>query len=141
MLCAVPAPAQSAKNPELQKIADAFVAAWSKGDAKALTALFAENGINADSFGQTTAGRAAIEEGFTKGFAGPLKGSKLVVTPVQERDHSRVDGHERHVGNLGRYATAGSGQHGHLHQHDGQAGRQVADRQFSAHSRAAEAVA
>ena len=85
VLFAVPAPAQSAKNPELQKIADAFVAAWNKGDPKALAALFAENGINADSFGQMTAGRAAIEEGYTKGFAGPLKGSKLVVTPAEER--------------------------------------------------------
>ena len=77
MLFAVPAPAQSAKNPELQKIADAFVAAWNKGDPKALTALFAENGISADSFGQTNAGRAAIEEGYTKGFAGPLKRSSF----------------------------------------------------------------
>ena len=51
VLFAVPVPAQSAKNPELQKIADAFVAAWNKGDPKALTALFAENGISADSFG------------------------------------------------------------------------------------------
>jgi len=85
VLFALPAPAQSAKNPEIQKIADAFVAAWNKGDAKALTALHAENCIRADSSGQTLAGRAAIEDGFTKAFAGPLKGTKLVVTPVDER--------------------------------------------------------
>jgi uncharacterized protein (TIGR02246 family) len=85
VLFALPAAAQSAKNPELQKIADAFVAAWNKGDAKALTALHAENCIRADSSGQTLAGRAAIEEGFTKAFAGPLKGTKLVVTPADER--------------------------------------------------------
>src|SRR5262245_37572774 len=84
-LFAIPAKAQSAKNPEVQKIADAFVAAWNKGDAKALTALHAENCIRADSSGQTLAGRAAIEDGFTKAFAGPLKGTKLVVTPADER--------------------------------------------------------
>ena len=36
LLFAVPTPAQPAKNPELQKVADAFVAAWNKADAKAL---------------------------------------------------------------------------------------------------------
>lgn len=84
-LFANPAPAQSAKNPELQKIADAFVAAWNKADSKALAALFAENAISADSSGQTAAGRAAIEAWYTQGFTGPLKGSKLAVTTVDER--------------------------------------------------------
>ena len=83
VLFAVPVPAQSAKNPELQKIADAFVAAWNKGDPKALTALFAENGISADSLDRRLPG--SNRGGSTKGFAGPLKGSKLVVTPAEER--------------------------------------------------------
>ncbi len=83
--CAVPTPAQSAKNPEWQKIADAFVAAWNKGDAKALAALHAENCITAGDTGQPAIGRAAVEQNFTKGFAGELKGTKLILTPGDER--------------------------------------------------------
>src|SRR6476469_7746189 len=85
LLFAVPTPAQPAKNPELQKVADAFVAAWNKADAKALAALHTENAIRADTQGQVTVGRAAIEQGFTKAFAAELKGTKLVVTPGDER--------------------------------------------------------
>jgi uncharacterized protein (TIGR02246 family) len=85
LLFAVPAPAQPAKNPELQKVADAFVAAWNKADAKALAALHTENAITAGTEGQITVGRAAIEQGFAKAFAAELKGTKLAVTPGDER--------------------------------------------------------
>ena len=85
LLFAVPTSAQPAKNPELQKVADAFVAAWNKADAKALAALHTETAIRSDSQGQITVGRAAIEQAFTKAFAGELKGTKLVVTPGDER--------------------------------------------------------
>jgi uncharacterized protein (TIGR02246 family) len=85
VLCAVPTPAQSAKDPELQKIADAFVAAWNKADAKALAALHAENCITSSAAGQPIVGRAAVEQDFTKAFAAELKGTKLIVTPGDER--------------------------------------------------------
>jgi uncharacterized protein (TIGR02246 family) len=85
VLCVVPTGAQSAKNPELQKIADAFVAAWNKGDAKALAALHAENCIRAGDTGPVIVGRAAIEQNFTNAFAAVLKGTKLVVTSGDER--------------------------------------------------------
>ena len=85
VLCAVPTPAQQAKNPEFQKIADAFVAAWNKGDAKALAALHAENCITSGGDTGQLVGRAAVEQDLTKSFATVLKGTKLVVRPANER--------------------------------------------------------
>jgi uncharacterized protein (TIGR02246 family) len=85
VLCTVSTPAQPAKNPEFQKVADAFVAAWNKGDAKALAALHAENCITSGGDTGQVVGRAAVEQDFTKSFATVLKGTKLVVTPANER--------------------------------------------------------
>jgi uncharacterized protein (TIGR02246 family) len=77
--------AQTGRNPEIQKVADAFVAAWAKGDAKGLAALHAENAIRSTPEGLIHVGRAAIDKAFTEAFAGPFKGTKLVVTPGEER--------------------------------------------------------
>ena len=85
VLWAVPMSAQSAKNPEFQKVADAFVAAWNKGDAKALAALHAENCITSGGPTGQLVGRAAVEQDMTKAFAAELKGTKLIVTPSNER--------------------------------------------------------
>ena len=86
VLCAVATPAQSAKNPELQKVADAFVAAWNKADAKALAALHAENCITTTNGpAQVIVGPPAVEQDYTKAFAAELKGTKLILKPGDER--------------------------------------------------------
>ena len=77
--------ARQAKNAEIQKVADAFVAAWNKADAKGLAALHAQDAIRATPEGLLVVGRAAIEKSFTEAMAGPLKGTKLVVTTGDER--------------------------------------------------------
>lgn len=77
--------AQTGRNPEIQKIADAFVSAWAKGDAKALAALHAENAIRSTPEGLIHVGRGAIEKAFSDAFAGPFKGTTLVVKPGEER--------------------------------------------------------
>ena len=69
----------------LLDIADGFVAAWAKGDAKGLAALHAENAIRSTPEGVVYVGRAAIEKAFAEAFAGPYKDTKLVVTPGEER--------------------------------------------------------
>ena len=70
---------QAPTDPELQKIADAYMQAWAKGDTKALAGLYAQNGVRAGSDGQIYRGRDEIEHGFAKSFAGPFKGSKLTL--------------------------------------------------------------
>jgi uncharacterized protein (TIGR02246 family) len=71
----------AAADPELQKLADEFVQAWAKGDAKAIAALHTEDAIRIPGDGQVITGRAAIEKSFAEGLSGMWKGSKLTITP------------------------------------------------------------
>ena len=66
---------------EMQKLTDQYVAAFNKGDVKALGALHTTDAIRVTQTGELLVGRAAIEQDFTTGLAGPLKGAKLAVTP------------------------------------------------------------
>jgi uncharacterized protein (TIGR02246 family) len=66
-------------DPDTQKLADQYTAAFNKGDAKALTALYAVNGTRLGPDGTLIAGRAAIEKNYADGFAGPLKGATLTL--------------------------------------------------------------
>ena len=68
-------------DPDAQKLADQFTAAFNKGDAKGLTALYAVNGTSPGPAGTLIAGRAAIEKNYADGFAGPLKGATLTLEP------------------------------------------------------------
>ena len=68
-------------DPDAQKIADAYVAAFNKADAKAVAALYAAEATRLGPDGQLVAGRAAIEKSYVDAFAGPLKGGKLTLTP------------------------------------------------------------
>jgi len=73
----------SAQKPDAdaKKVADEYAAAFNKGDAKALVALYAPQGTRLGPDGLLVAGRAAIEKVYADGFAGPLKGAKLTLEP------------------------------------------------------------
>jgi uncharacterized protein (TIGR02246 family) len=73
--------ASSAQSPaaEIQKVADQYVAAYNKGDAKALAALYTADALRLGAEGQLVTGRAAIEQYHGKNLAGPFKGTKLIV--------------------------------------------------------------
>ena len=66
-------------DPAAQKLADEYSAAFNKGDAKALAALYTANAMRLGPDGQVLSGRAAIEKTYAEGFAGPLKGTKLTL--------------------------------------------------------------
>jgi uncharacterized protein (TIGR02246 family) len=68
-------------NPDIQKLGDQYQAAFNKGDAKALSQLFAENGMMINAAGQLLKGRAAIEKDGSTAFDGILKGAKLTIHP------------------------------------------------------------
>jgi uncharacterized protein (TIGR02246 family) len=81
LLCAHAACAQPAKNPEedvLLKRAEAFVATFNKGDAKALADFFTIDGDIVDLEGQHIKGRKAIEALYQHYFAA-TKGAKLFI--------------------------------------------------------------
>lgn len=66
-------------DPDAQKLADQYSAAFNKGDAKAIAALYTANATRVGPDGRLIAGRAAIEKTYGDGFAGPLKGAKLTL--------------------------------------------------------------
>ena len=80
--------AVSAQKPDAdaQKVADDYTAAFNKGDAKAIGALYATDATRLGPDGSWLVGRAAVEKVYADGFAGPLKGAKLTLTP----GHSQV---------------------------------------------------
>src|SRR5262249_35026580 len=66
----------SREEAALQKNAEAFVAAFNKGDARALADFWTPEGDYIDQEGQRLKGRKAIEEAM-RGFFAENKGAKL----------------------------------------------------------------
>lgn len=76
---AAPGNAQAANTKEFQAAADAFSAAFAKGDAAAIAEMFAEEGEAVDAQGAAIQGRKALAEHYAARFAsGP--GDTLAVT-------------------------------------------------------------
>jgi uncharacterized protein (TIGR02246 family) len=88
-LTALPGLAEDAKsNPKeaaaIQKQAEAFVAAFDKGDAKALAAFWAPDGDYTDQSGKRLVGREAIEKAF-EGLFSDVKGLKVGINSLALR--------------------------------------------------------
>ncbi|HET7219640.1 MAG TPA: SgcJ/EcaC family oxidoreductase [Vicinamibacterales bacterium] len=67
-------------DPDGQKLADQYMAAYNKGDAKGVAALYTADAVRVGPDGQLLKGRAAIEKSYADAFAGSGKGSKLTIT-------------------------------------------------------------
>ena len=85
VLVAALAPVVSARmqdptEAELRRLAEAYAQAWAKGDAKAVTALYASDAIRVGPEGTTSIGRGKIELALTAALNGPYRSSKIVVT-------------------------------------------------------------
>jgi uncharacterized protein (TIGR02246 family) len=61
----------------IRKAAEQFPAAWAKGDAKALAALFTTDADYVSSTGLTATGRAEIEKAYMAQLSGVYKGTSL----------------------------------------------------------------
>ena len=70
--------ADDADREAIQKSAGAFSEAFNKGDAKAIAAMWTENGECREVAGETFRGRAAIEKAYTEFFKAN-RGAKLEV--------------------------------------------------------------
>jgi len=71
----------SAQKPDADaaKLADQYIAAFNKGDAKALTALYTADATRLGPDGVLLTSRAAVEKSYMDGFAGALKGASLTL--------------------------------------------------------------
>jgi uncharacterized protein (TIGR02246 family) len=68
-------------DPDAQKLASQYEAAFNNADVKAVAALYTADAVRLGPDGQFITGRSAIEQSYVAGFAGPLKGAKLTLTP------------------------------------------------------------
>jgi uncharacterized protein (TIGR02246 family) len=68
----------------LKKRAEEFMAAFEKGDAKALAGFWTPDGDYMDQAGHALKGRQAIEQAFERQFAA-AKGAKMVIRPISLR--------------------------------------------------------
>ncbi|MEG0182739.1 MAG: nuclear transport factor 2 family protein [Stenotrophomonas sp.] len=66
-------PADAPLPPELERVLRDYEQAWHNGDAKALAALFAEDGFVLQSQQAPVRGRAAIEAAYTGQGSSPLR--------------------------------------------------------------------
>lgn len=66
-------------DPDAQKIADQYQAAFNKADVQAIVALYTADAMRVGPDGQLITGRPAIEKSYVEGFAGPLKGATLTL--------------------------------------------------------------
>jgi uncharacterized protein (TIGR02246 family) len=66
---------------DIQKLADQYQAAFNKGDAKAVTALYTADALRVTPSGKLVSGKPAIEKDYAENFAGPFKGAKLTLHP------------------------------------------------------------
>jgi uncharacterized protein (TIGR02246 family) len=71
-------PPKNAEEDALLKVAEGFVAAFNKGDAKAVGAFFTEDADVVDPEGHTIKGRKTIEDAYTKIFS-QAKGARLFI--------------------------------------------------------------
>jgi uncharacterized protein (TIGR02246 family) len=80
---AAPAPAPSDEE-LLHQLAADFAATWARGDAAELAGYWTETGdtVTADGHFQ---GRAAIQEYYTEGFAGPVEGTSVTIQMTSVR--------------------------------------------------------
>jgi uncharacterized protein (TIGR02246 family) len=78
------APAEPTDEEVLHQLTTAFETAWGAADATAIAALWTENG-DSTTLGVHSKGRAAVEESYQQGFAGPYKGTTIDVDMTSVR--------------------------------------------------------
>lgn len=62
-----------------------YEAAYNAGDFERLAAIYAEDGTHTYASGATDHGRPAISEGLKAQLAGPLRGTRMAITPIRIR--------------------------------------------------------
>jgi len=65
-----------------------YEAAYNAGDAEALAAIYTVDASHTYALGFTHHGRLEIRKGLEEQFAGPLKGSRMAITPLHIRSLS-----------------------------------------------------
>ena len=76
---------QQSVSPDYQKVMDAFTAAYNKGDAAGIGAIYAEDALRVGPDGTVMSGRAAVQQNYGAALAGPMKGASIKLTAIESR--------------------------------------------------------
>jgi uncharacterized protein (TIGR02246 family) len=76
---------QQGVGADYQKTMADFTAAYNKGDAAAIAAFYAENGLRVAPDGSVHSGRAAVQQNYAASLAGPNKGANIKLTATKSR--------------------------------------------------------
>jgi uncharacterized protein (TIGR02246 family) len=79
-LLLVTAASAQTTDPGIEKLRTDYEQAWKKADAKAIAALYAEEGVWVNQAGIVTRGRPALEKVMAENFLGDFKGSTIAIT-------------------------------------------------------------
>jgi uncharacterized protein (TIGR02246 family) len=76
---------QKSPEEEIRNRVKQYEAAYNAGDADAIAAIYAVNGTHTYALGFTHRGRVEIANGLKEQFAGPMKGTRISITPLHIR--------------------------------------------------------
>jgi uncharacterized protein (TIGR02246 family) len=78
-------PASRASAPSIRRSWTAFTAAYNKGDAAGIGAIYAEDALRVAPDGTVLSGRAAVQQNYGASLAGPMKGASIKLTATESR--------------------------------------------------------
>lgn len=78
-------PAQAPEEDAIRARVKEYVAAYNRGDAKGVAAIYSQDGTHTYALGFTHRGRPEIEKGLGNLLAGPWKGTQIQITPERIR--------------------------------------------------------
>lgn len=81
---------QTSVDASIRERVNQYEIAYNAGDADAVAAIYAVDGTHTYALGFTHRGRLEIAKGLREMFAGPLKGTRITISPLQIRAISSV---------------------------------------------------
>jgi uncharacterized protein (TIGR02246 family) len=84
-VCLSQAYSQVTPEEAIQNRVKQYVAAYNAGDADAIASIYSVNGTHTYALGFTHRGRVEIAKGLKEQFAGPMKGTRISITPLHIR--------------------------------------------------------
>jgi uncharacterized protein (TIGR02246 family) len=88
LVCATIALSQKSVEAAIRERVKQYEAGYNAGDADAVAAIYAVDGTHTYALGFTHRGRLEIANGLKEQFAGPMKGTRISITPLHIRQLS-----------------------------------------------------
>ncbi len=85
LVCATVALSQKSVEAAIRERVKQYEAGYNAGDADAVAAIYAVDGTHTYALGFTHRGRLEIADGLKEQFAGPMKGTRISITPLHIR--------------------------------------------------------